>query len=178
MTDAPGWVTLSDGEEVVWHGHPVVYHYLGGFALAVGLLALAGATAVLWQWPALAPRWLPAGALAALGVLVAAESEVSRRTIDYLITTREVYVKRGLLSRSVTSLRLDRVQNSSFSQSLTGRLLSYGTVELDTAGGDESEIVMDHVGDPEKVLGYVSEGMAESGARTLGPHAGNPSSSD
>jgi membrane protein YdbS with pleckstrin-like domain len=174
MTDAPSWVTLSDHEEVVWRGHPVVYHYLGGFLLAAGLLAGAAAAAALWQWASVAPRWIPAGALGALGLLVGLQTLVSRRTIQYLVTTEEVYVKRGLLSREVKNLRLDRVQNSSFKQTLSGRLFSYGDVELDTAGSEDTEIVMRHVANPEAVLGHVSEGMASNSGPSLGRHAGSP----
>lgn len=174
MTDTPGWATMTEGETVVWRGHPVVYHYLPGLLLSAGLLALGAWTLVSWPWPDLVAAWLPAASIAALGALVGLDRLVSRWTVQYLVTSEEVYVRRGLVSRSVTSLRLDRVQNSSFSQSLTGRLLSYGDVELDTAGGDGTEVVLENVPAPETVLGYVSQGMSNPRGPPIGVTAGGP----
>lgn len=162
MTDAPGWVTLTEGEEVVWRGHPVLYHYLGGIVIALVLFGLAGLALTLWPLTETVEAWIPAAVLAGLGLLVALRYLLAWWSIQYLVTTEEVYVKRGLVSRSVTNLRMERIQSTSFSQSFVGRLLSYGDVHIDTAGGDEVEIKFRNVSNPNDVVGYVSEWMGKS----------------
>lgn len=52
----------------------------------------------------------------------------------YVITDEEIYVKRGLISRDVTQVRLDRVQNTAYKQSVLERVLSFADVQVFTAG--------------------------------------------
>lgn len=168
MSDAPGWVTLTEGETVVWRGNPVVYHYLHGFLLALALFGVAAAVAVFWPFASVATGWIPAAIVVAVGVLVALRTLLAWRSVQYVVTTEEVYVRRGLVSRTVTNLRMDRIQNTSFTQSLGGRLFSYGDVEIDTAGSEGTEVVLRNVGDPEDVLGYISEWMGKEEAVATG----------
>lgn len=174
MTDAPRWASLDDGERVVWSGRPVAYGFLRGYLLTVLILALAGVTAVHWQWSDLVVRWIPAGALVALAVLVYVQTALSRRSMAYLVTNEAVYVRRGLVRRSVTSLRIDRVGTTTANHSLLGRLFSYGHVELDAASTEGVDLVLEYVADPEAVLDHVSEGKAGT-TGPLGPDAGSPS---
>ena len=86
-----------------------------------------------------------------LGVALAVASYLRVRAVEYLITSTELYRKRGLLSRSVRNLRLDRVQDSGFEQGALQRLLGYGTVRVSTAGGGGVEMRFRAVADPEAV---------------------------
>jgi uncharacterized membrane protein YdbT with pleckstrin-like domain len=152
-SEAPGWVTVSGDEAVVWRGHPSL-HLLTGTVVTVAVLVAGGAAAA-----AALPAPLNLGGIALVGIalLWLAGAVVAHRSTEYVITSREVYKKTGLLSRSVTTLRLDRVQNTSFSQSLLQRLLSYGDVRVDTAGSDTTELVLRGVDDPQEVSGLLSE---------------------
>jgi uncharacterized membrane protein YdbT with pleckstrin-like domain len=174
MTDAPRWASLDDGERVVWTGRPVAYGFLRGYLLTVVLLALAGVTVVHWQWSDLAVRWLPAGSLVALALLVYGQTVLSRRSLAYLVTNEAVYVRRGVLRRSVTDLRLDRIGDTSIGRSLLGRLFSYGHVELDAASTEGVDLVLEYVATPEEVLDHVSEGKAGT-TGPLGPDPGSTS---
>lgn len=155
MSDAgaPGWVTLSDGESVVWRGHPSL-HLLTGTILTVAVLVAGGSFGAVVLPP---PLNLGGVALVGVALLWLVAAVVAHRSTEYVITSGEVYKKTGLLSRSVTTLRLDRVQNTSFSQSLLQRLLSYGDVRVDTAGSDSTELVLKGVDDPQEVSGLLSE---------------------
>lgn len=53
-------------------------------------------------------------ALAVIGALSGIVAYLRFRAREYLITTKELYRKQGLISRSVTNLRLERVQDSGF----------------------------------------------------------------
>ncbi|PSQ41962.1 hypothetical protein BRD14_05360 [Halobacteriales archaeon SW_5_68_122] len=163
----PDWVTLTDDETVVWRGGPstarVVQELLGETLLVVvGIAVVAvgsGAVAAV-DPPTLSA--VPLGlvgvglAVVLLGVVLGVVTYLRFRAIVYLITTSELYRKRGLFSRSVRNLRLERVQDSGFRQSAVQRLLGYGTVHVSTAGGGGVELRFRHVTDPEAVNGRIA----------------------
>lgn len=164
-SDHPDWLTLTDDEQVVWEGRPSPYPYLGGLLGPVGLVALgiavaivaAGVVSVGVPIPEAVPGVAIGGALVALGVALALGRIISWWLTRYVVTTEEVYHKRGVVSRSVTNTRLDQIQNTRFTQSATGRLFSYGDVYVDTAGGGGTEIVFRHVEEPQRVVGRITE---------------------
>jgi len=160
MSAAPEWVTLTEGEEVVLDRRPSVVPYLTGllWPLVVVLVGVAlvfvgaGTLAVGVTVPAAVPLGAVGAAVVVLGLVSAAGNLTGWWSTRYLVTSDEVYVKSGLLSRSVTNARLDQIQNTSFTQSALGRALSYGDVHLDTAGHAGTEIVFSNAADPDSVV--------------------------
>lgn len=149
----PDWVQLSPEEEVVWSGHPTVYYvaesvFTGTVLVIVGLLVAGGFDR---------PLALLGGLLVIGGLLVGVWGYIRRQSTRYVITTAEVYRKTGLLSRRVSTVRLDRVQNTGFTQSVRQRLLSYGDVRIETAGTGATEIVLSAVADPQRVNSILTE---------------------
>ncbi|WP_435078267.1 PH domain-containing protein [Halococcus sp. AFM35] len=164
--DVADWVTLTDGEEVLWQGHPslrlITPSVVVGLVLALGGLAL---TVVLTDPPV---RWLPLLGVP-LGIAVVAWAYVSVVSTRYVLTTEEVYRKNGIINQSVAQIRLDRVQNTTFSQSLTQRLFAYGDITIYTAGSDTMDITLADVPNPQQVNRHLTEALdaaSESGART------------
>lgn len=70
------------------------------------------------------------------------------------VTDHRVLLESGILNRESKVIPLDRVQDVSTRQSLAGRLLGYGTVEIDAAGPTGSEL-LDHVPDPHQLRDQV-----------------------
>jgi len=160
----PEWVTLGEGEEIVWSGSPSLIVIAGSL---VGGLLLMTAGVVLYGFVLPGDfefRWV-AWLLLPLGMLVAGAAYVRHRSTRYVVTTNEVYRKTGLLSRRVTSLRLDRIQNTSFEQSFLERLLSFGDVHVDTAGTGGTEITFESVANPQEVSGLLTEQLDRSSRR-------------
>lgn len=160
----PEWVTLGEGEEIVWSDSPSLIVIAGSL---VGGLLLMTVGVVLYGF--VLPqdfefRWV-AWLLLPLGMLVAGAAYVRHRSTRYVVTTNEVYRKTGLLSRQVTSLRLDRIQNTSFEQSFLERLLSFGDVHVDTAGSGGTEITFESVENPQEVSGLLTEQLDRSDRR-------------
>jgi len=170
MENPPDWVTMTDGEEVVWAGPPSLRPYavetvvpvafvLGGLAV---LLVPTGAVPFLDALPAGVPglaKLGTAGLFVAIGLLAAVGELLRWYSHHYLVTTKEVYHKRGIVSRDVTNLPLDRVENTTFTQSPLGRLLSYGDVHVATAGTDDTEVVLAKVDSPGDVVGRITRRM-------------------
>ena len=165
--DVPDWVTLTDGEAVLWEGHPSLR--LITPAVVVGLvLVLGGAVlAVVLTDPQI--RWLPLVGVP-LGLALIAWAYISHVSTHYVLTSEEIYEKTGLINRSVAQVRLDRVQNTTCHQSAIERLLSYGDVTIYTAGSDTMDITLADVPRPQQVNRRLTEALddATTGAR-VGP---------
>lgn len=165
--EIPEWVTLTEGEEVVWSGHPSLVTESGSILLGAVLVAL-GAAVGSGAGPVAGlpvPLSLVGAGIALLGALLVLGAYVRTRTRAYVLTTEEAYAKRGLLSRTVRNVRLDRVQNTGFSQSFVQRLVGVGSVHLDTAGTGGTEFVLSAVPDPQYVNGLVTEQLDRTAGR-------------
>jgi uncharacterized membrane protein YdbT with pleckstrin-like domain len=75
------------------------------------------------------------------------------------VTSDALYVKKGILSRSVQRIEFSKVQNISFSQGILGSRFGYGNVEISTAGGSGVEMRFRSIQDPKKVQQLINEKM-------------------
>ena len=141
------WWFQSDGERVVWEGSPRLSAALPDVVVGsvVCVLALGGAVVV-------DPRLL-AGVL--LGVGIGGWGVLRVRRTQYLLTTHAVWAKRGVLGRTVRRVRVEKIQNTAFSQSPTGSIFGYGTVSVEVAGG--RDLTFRRVDDPKTVQRTLSE---------------------
>lgn len=152
----PSWVTLGEGEEIVWSGRPSMFLVVG--SLLVGFVVVAAGSALYGVFiPAdTGLRWLGL-VVVVVGVAYMAYTGLRHQSTQYVITSNEVYRKEGLLSRHVTSLRLDRIQNTTFEQSFVERVLAFGDVHVDTAGTGGTEITFEAVSRPQEVSGLLTK---------------------
>lgn len=63
------------------------------------------------------------------------------RYTTFTLTNKRVLVSRGVLSRYLESIALDRIQDVSVSQGLLERIFKAGNVEIESAGRDGAEIL-------------------------------------
>ena len=121
---------LQPGEEILYRA------YVTRLTLApwLGLLALALAVAaVSWFQFQNLPGALVALAVALVAGLIFAWKDFIRRANDYVLTNHRIIQEIGVLSRRSMDSRLDKINNVEHRQTLWGRLLNYGDVEIDTA---------------------------------------------
>lgn len=156
---APDWAPTGEDAAVVWRGGPrrgvVLRALLGGVVLA----AFPAAAAVLgWRSGALATP--VAGALGAAATLAVvgppAVAATWRRHTRYLVTERALYHRSGILRITVTELGLEKVQNTSYAQSVLGRAFDHGTVTVETAGGEGPELRFRELRDPAGVHALIA----------------------
>lgn len=143
-------IPLEPDETVDWVGRPrwnvVIPSLLFGLVVVTaGIAAVALADGLIGV--------LLAVILVPFGLALPALHSVYVRRIQYLVTDRAIYEKRGVLGRAVTQANLETVQNSSYSKDLTGTLFGYGTVAFEIAGG--SDITFRAIDDPEAVRSLV-----------------------
>lgn len=161
---------LAEEEAVVerTRRHWVVLLRAVAGALAVVALG-AGVAAVVafggWKEGATGV-WVGAG-VAALGLLLAVPAWLRWRTEVYLVTDRRVIQVEGILRKQALDSSLAKVNDVRLSQTLAGRLLGYGTLEIITA----SETGINRLDDLPRPIAFKKAmmGAAESfAARTAG----------
>jgi len=83
---------------------------------------------------------------------------VKRLSTRYSITDRRLRIQRGILSRHVEEARVERLQNYSTRQSLVDRILRVGTIDFDTASGQQGDLFQfKGIANPNKVAQLVDQ---------------------
>lgn len=160
------WLHLSDNEAVRWSGRPSLHTLVPEAVAAIVLVILGIGLSRRAQpyvsdqgWP-LVISYLPI-LLALAGIALIAYAFLHWLRLLYVITDEEIYVKIGLVSRDVTQVPLTRVQNATYDQSVLERFLSYGTVQVFTAGTNTDDLILESVPDPEEVMKTLSTHVSE-----------------
>jgi len=71
----------------------------------------------------------------AVGVVMAVPPWISRVSSEFGVTSKRVIIKVGVIQRRTLELLIRQVEAISVDQSLTGRMLNYGTITLTGTGG-------------------------------------------
>jgi uncharacterized membrane protein YdbT with pleckstrin-like domain len=166
---------LIAGEEILLRPryHPV--RFLAG-ALGVllgGLVALAavvlpGATG--YSFVAVAAG----GAIAVFGLLAMGVRALVDSFDEFAITSVRIIKKTGILTRRVSQIPLDKVQDLSLVATLWGRWLSYGDVEVQSAA-EEGPITFRRIRNPEAFRNVV---LSRRAAPSAAPAARVPTAEE
>lgn len=132
---------LVDGEQVVLHRHPhgrtVVVPVLL-LLLVVGLGSYLAAVVRSQTWAPWA--WT---ALLVVGVVLVGRYTVLPvvrwRTTHFVVTTRRVLVREGVVTRHGMDIPLDRIDGVRVRQNLAGRALGSGTLVVESAAAEPLE---------------------------------------
>lgn len=160
------WLHLSDNEAVRWSGRPSL-HTLVPETVAAIILVIVGIGLARRAQPFVAEQGWPEFVayapllLAVAGIALIGYSLLHWLRLLYVITDEEIYVKIGLVSRDVKQVPLTRVQNVTYDQSVLERFLSYGTVQVFTAGTNTDDLILESVPDPEEVMKTLSTHVSE-----------------
>ena len=85
-------------------------------------------------------------ALLVWGVYVLAWPMITKETTELVITNRRIIAKFGLISRYTIEINLSKVESISVSQSILGRILNYGDLQIIGTGGTREPIP--NIGNP------------------------------
>lgn len=163
---------LHGDEQLIWRGHPaaraqVTWYLQWGFLALLPLIITSilrwrdvGTGMAYWKWVVVS--------LVLLGLVVAIDI-LRRASVDYVVTTHRIRIRRGILSRREKSAAVEKVQNINTSQSLIDRVLGVGAVDFDTAGADASQadFVFSGIADPQQLVRRLEE-------RQIGAGSGRP----
>lgn len=161
-SDAPGpaavdsAIPLGDDETVQWVGHPRRTVVLP--TVAVGIVFLFGAIAFAVVVDDMVATGI--AVLVALGAIAFPLGHyVYVVNTQFVVTDHALYHKRGVLGHTVTQAALETVQNSAFTQSITGSMFDYGSIEFEIAGG--RDMTFRDIRDPHPVRHLVDQKTAD-----------------
>jgi uncharacterized membrane protein YdbT with pleckstrin-like domain len=151
---------LHPGEDVVFEGHPswraLLAFYISG---AVGAAVIAVVVALTVS----VALGVAAGVVVFALLLVV--GFLRRVATTYMVSSQRLYIRHGILSKSVQQTRIDRVQNVNTNQTLLQRVLFVGTVDFDTAGNDDSDFRFVGIASPGRVVDAVDRAQREAAAQ-------------
>jgi len=122
---------LLPNEQVTYWAklHWIIYLWplvlvLGAVAVAVGVAALG-----------LHDGWIASAVLAVIALLSLVPPWVDSLSSEFAVTNKRVLIKVGLIRRHSLELLLNKVEGIGVDQTLTGRILGYGTITVTGTGG-------------------------------------------
>jgi uncharacterized membrane protein YdbT with pleckstrin-like domain len=122
---------LQPGEEILYRAH-ITRLVLAPWT-AVLVLVLAGAAFAWYGMQNKVPLALIALAAAVVVGAVLGWKLLVLRANEFVLTNHRVLRNTGILNRQSMDSRLDKINNIEHRQTLWGRLLGFGDVEIDTA---------------------------------------------
>ena len=139
---------LHPGEAVIYEGHPSWRSTFGFYFMGVVVVAAAAAIGVVSG-----NGGIGAGAAAAILLLVLVIGWLRRITTRYLITSRRLQIRRGILAKSTEETRVDRIVDVTVRQGLFDRILGIGAVDFDNASAQQGDLFrFEGIASPDKVV--------------------------
>ncbi|SNY05557.1 PH domain-containing protein [Paractinoplanes atraurantiacus] len=138
------WISLT-GPLGIGAGATLALGYLAGFLTRQNVTGLVTVAVLIW-----------------LGVI----SWVAWKVFDwyfdrFILTNKRVMVVNGIVTRRVAMMPLLRVTDMKYEQSALGRMLSYGTFVLESAGQDQALREVKYLPNPNELYLRVVEEMYE-----------------
>jgi uncharacterized membrane protein YdbT with pleckstrin-like domain len=151
---------LHPGENVIYEGHPSWRSTFGFYLMGLLLVAAAVAIGVVAD-----QTGIGLGAGGAILVIVLLVGWLRRITTRYLITSRRLQIRRGILSKNVEETRVDRVVDVTVRQSVFDRVLQIGAVDFDNASAQQGDLFrFTGVASPERVVRAIDRVHEETSA--------------
>lgn len=163
---------LLPGETLILVDHPHWIVVLKSLVAPIILLIVAGVIDLTADHTGI-PKFrtivtLAAIAIAGMWLIVV---WIRWQSTSYTLTDQRIKIETGVFGRQSKMIPIDRVQDCSTKQSVVGRMLGYGRVEIDAAGAQGAE-VLNHLPNPgvfrDQV--FVQSEQRRTGALPSQPH--------
>lgn len=172
---------LASDEKVVKHLHP---HWitLVGPVLALLVLGAAAGFGVALVPDGSAQRWLRLAILVVAVVLIVLLFLVPFLrwvTTHYVITSHRVMFRIGVFSRHGKDVALPRITDVAYRQSLWDRIVSSGTLTIESAGEGPAQVLdnIPHSDEIQQLINHLVEEDEARRARDAGRHYQQPPAS-
>jgi uncharacterized membrane protein YdbT with pleckstrin-like domain len=136
---------LQPGEKIITSGrlHWIIY----GWAIAC---AAAGLVLLILEFAYMNHQrliWVTFLVFAVLSLAMFCYGWFIRWITEFAVTDRRVISKRGFIWRETEEMNMDKVETVDIDQSILGRVLNYGTIQLTGTGGT-SNVNVHRIADP------------------------------
>lgn len=150
---APSGIDLHKNERILWFGrrswNSVLKYIIAGSIVFILSILVTQRVETVSPIPVPAAYFPIAGAIVFLLSIIIATIAVF--ATEYVVTNRRVSSRYGIVTRKTNETSFEKIQDTQFKQGWAGRLLTYGTVSVRTAGTADTEISFYSVGRPRKV---------------------------
>lgn len=155
---------LEPGERLIFEGHPSWRSIVGFYFKGLVVVALGGALAgVATQ---IAEDAVDEGLVTFVAIIllaaVLAAGYLTRSFTTYTISNHRLHIRRGIIARAEQQTLIERVQNVNTHQSALQRMLAIGTVNFDTAAGDDYDFEFAGVSNPHDVVEAVHRAQRDA----------------
>jgi uncharacterized membrane protein YdbT with pleckstrin-like domain len=156
---------LHPGEHVIYEGHPSWRSILSFYLM--GLLVVAAAVVI----GVVADKTgIGAAAAAVILLIVLLVGWLRRLTTRYLITSRRLQIRRGLVAKHVEETRVERVVDVTVHQGVLDRVLRIGAVDFDNASAQQGDLFrFAGIASPEDVVRAIDRVHEESRGQAPAP---------
>jgi uncharacterized membrane protein YdbT with pleckstrin-like domain len=163
---------LLPGENLVLKDHPHWIVVVKSLVVPIILLIVAAVIDITVTNSGIANFQLFVGlAAVAIAGLWLIAVWIRWQSTSYTLTDQRIKIETGVFGRQSKMIPIDRVQDCTTKQSLVGRMLGYGRVEVDAAGAQGAE-VLDHLPNPgvfrDQV--FVQSERRRTGGPSVQPH--------
>jgi uncharacterized membrane protein YdbT with pleckstrin-like domain len=140
---------LLPGENLVLKAHQHWIVVVKSLVIPVVLLVIAGVVDIFVKSGTGIPHFRTIVSLAAIAIAGVWLIVVWIRwqSTAYTLTDQRIKIETGVFGRSSKTIPIDRIQDATTKQTIFGRMLGYGRVEVDAAGAQGAE-VLDHMPNP------------------------------
>lgn len=171
MVENREWLSLDDGETVVWTGQPRLWRIFPSVVKSAFWALVFVAAAIVG--PRYAPPAIPGIAVTSVGLLLALASlepgvaaYLRTSNVYYVLTTRNVCKRVGIWSTNVIYVAVTDVQSIRLTKDVWGTLFDYGSVAVSTAGSSGTDVVFTDLERPETVRDALQQAMSEARERS------------
>lgn len=82
-------------------------------------------------------------------------------TSEYFVSSKRIYVKRGLISRVLNDIKIEWITNIYVKQGLFGRLLNFGSIGISSPGERRGTIGFAGVANPMEVKAIIEDTLVK-----------------
>jgi uncharacterized membrane protein YdbT with pleckstrin-like domain len=137
----PKDLTLTDGEIPLWFGQM--------------------SWASMWLVVLIAIVFFFTIILIPLSIILLLIAGINVWTSEYFISNKRIYIKRGLISRTLNDIKIEWVTNIFVRQGVSGRILNFGNVGISTPGEAAGAIGFFGVANPISVKAIIENTLAK-----------------
>jgi uncharacterized membrane protein YdbT with pleckstrin-like domain len=116
-----------------------------------------------WFWILIAIIFLFLGAFGIfIAIIILILVVISVLTSEYFISSKRIYIKRGLISRTLNDIKIEWITNIYVQQGIFGRILNYGNVGISSPGESAGAIGFMGVSDPIGIKKIIEENLIKN----------------
>ena len=138
-------------EQVVFTVRPTLLFIKIGYLLAaLGGVALVVLLALLGNWAGVNVPYYVSVPLALALLLIPAYHHFRRNTLRYTLTDSKIEIDEGFVSRTTRNVPLRNIQDVTVTSTVFQRMMRFGNVVVDNAGGEGTTTVLRNIPDPRR----------------------------